>query len=75
MKIYDSCGNVIKPCNALGEEICVMDAVKAQLEWHEEYERAENYCKAMILETAIILVSIVSILCGCKLGSRLRKEG
>lgn len=74
LKIYDFNGNRITPCNALGEEICVMDAVKAQLEWHEEYERAEKYRKSMILGTVIILVSIVSMLCGCMLVSRLRKE-
>lgn len=73
MKIYDSDGKVITPYNALGEEICVRDAIKAQLEWHEEFERAENYRKAALLESVIIIVSVISMLTGCVLGSRIKK--
>ena len=70
MKIYDSDGNVITPYNALGDEICVRDAIKAQLEWHEEFERAEFFRKIAITETIIFLISILS----AYLGIILRKE-
>ena len=73
LKIYDFDGNRITPCNALGEEICVMDAVKAQLEWHQEFGRAEFFRKIMIIETMIILVSVISMLWNCKFGSRIKK--
>ena len=47
-----------------------MDAIKAQLEWHEEYGRAEFFRKIAITETIIFLISILS----AYLGIILRKE-
>ena len=70
MKIYDSNGNSVTPCDDSGKEICVMDAIKAQLEWHEEYGRAEFFRKIAITETIIFLISILS----AYLGIILRKE-